>query len=62
MIEAGTQTSDNTQYFHQVIEIPRRLITQDAQTLTVRAPKPIFKQPKALLPYAPILQIQRYSV
>ena len=26
MIEAETQTSDNTQYFHQVIEIPRRLV------------------------------------
>ena len=25
MIEAETQTSDNAQYFHQFIEIPRRL-------------------------------------
>jgi hypothetical protein len=28
MIEAETQTSDNTQYFHQVVEIPRHLMTQ----------------------------------
>jgi hypothetical protein len=26
MFEAETQTSDNTQYFHQVVEIPRRSI------------------------------------
>jgi hypothetical protein len=33
----------------------KNITTQDGKKITIRAPKLFFKQPKALLPYAPAL-------